>query len=349
MIKKIMLHNIQSHADTTINFDKGVNAIIGLSDSGKTAILRAFNYVINNRPMGDELLSHWAEEMFASIEFDNGTIVTRGRDKKGNYYRLGNEEFRAFKNEIPPDIEKALNMSEINLQTQMESPFLISASPGEVAQVLNKIVHLDDIDTATSVIRKQKLEVDRELKSQKGIVAELQQTLATFGNLEDMEKDVLVLEQLLGMKDRNNQQSRGLETLKAQLGEKKRELEKYANLTHLEKGVAEALRLVAEKNQKDAKVQELQVIKSQIEDKQTKLENYLRFLRMEKGLEAALSLVDNRRLVEKQIDSLSRVSSSIKSKSRELDEISTKVEALSEAYDAAMPAVCPLCNQRIKK
>ena len=48
MIKSLHIQNFQSHKKTTLKFHKGINVVIGQSDSGKSAIIRALNWTINN-------------------------------------------------------------------------------------------------------------------------------------------------------------------------------------------------------------------------------------------------------------------------------------------------------------
>ena len=76
MITKIEIKNFQSHKDTMIDFDKGINSICGESDNGKTAIIRAIRWVIENRPLGtDKLNSFWnkdfKEEMSVKLYTEN--------------------------------------------------------------------------------------------------------------------------------------------------------------------------------------------------------------------------------------------------------------------------------------
>ena len=69
-LKQITLKNFQSHKDSTIQLDRGLNAIIGPSDSGKSAIIRAIKWVLYNEPSGDffiralaiEVLCFWPPE-----------------------------------------------------------------------------------------------------------------------------------------------------------------------------------------------------------------------------------------------------------------------------------------------
>ena len=47
-ILKVEIKDFQSHKNTNIEFSEGFNCIIGRSDSGKSAILRALRLVICN-------------------------------------------------------------------------------------------------------------------------------------------------------------------------------------------------------------------------------------------------------------------------------------------------------------
>lgn len=55
MIKSIELKNIQSHENTRLDFDKGINVIVGSSNNGKSAILRGLYWARYNRPLGCRL------------------------------------------------------------------------------------------------------------------------------------------------------------------------------------------------------------------------------------------------------------------------------------------------------
>ena len=100
MIKSFSLKNFQSHKNSLITLNRGVNVIIGDSDSGKSSIARAFRAVVENRPSGDEFVSNWGGRMELVLETDEAT-VSRIRDKGYNAYLLDNQEFVAFKTDVP--------------------------------------------------------------------------------------------------------------------------------------------------------------------------------------------------------------------------------------------------------
>ncbi len=190
MIKSIVMKNFQSHKDTTVLFCDGINAIVGLSDSGKTSILRAIDWVVNNKPSGEEFISSWSEETSVTITLDNGIVVTRGRSPSDNYYMIDDEEFRAFGVHVPVEIKNVMNMEHINIEKQLDPPFLLGSSPGEVAQILNQIVDLGGIDCAISNIRKEKMKADQEYRTEKTRWEESVEQLKQYDYLAAMEKDV---------------------------------------------------------------------------------------------------------------------------------------------------------------
>lgn len=48
---KLRIQNFQAHKDTTIEFDR-IATIVGPSDIGKSAVLRALKWVAKNEPKG---------------------------------------------------------------------------------------------------------------------------------------------------------------------------------------------------------------------------------------------------------------------------------------------------------
>ena len=84
MIQKLNIQNFQSHKDTKLEFHPGVNVIIGQSDSGKTAIIRALRWLIWNRPGGDDFRSDWGGGTVVKIKIDAREIM-RGKDKENVY------------------------------------------------------------------------------------------------------------------------------------------------------------------------------------------------------------------------------------------------------------------------
>lgn len=125
MIKSIEIKNYQSHKETKLDFSPGVNVIVGATDSGKSAIIKALRWVITNRPTGDSFRSSWGGDTKVSVVTDGLGLdtFTRAKTDKGNLYKLNDLEFKAFGSDVPEEIKMALDMNHINVQTQFESHF----------------------------------------------------------------------------------------------------------------------------------------------------------------------------------------------------------------------------------
>ena len=172
MISTLELKNFQSHKQSLLEFHSGMNVIIGKSDTGKSAIIRALRLVTENKPNGDSYRSHWGGDTEVSISKNNETL-SRIRKNTQNGYVLNGTEHNAIGQDVPEEILKWINFTEVNLQSQMDAPFLLSETSGKVAQYFNKVAGLEQIDASikyiTSVHKKAKSENEMLEKYIKGI------------------------------------------------------------------------------------------------------------------------------------------------------------------------------------
>lgn len=196
MIKSLQIKNIQSHKNSRLEFSPGINALVGTSNNGKSAVLRALLWTITNRPLGTEiLLSNWAydskgkqnDEMSVTVEKDKG-VLTRRKLKTENEYILNGEKMEAVKTDVPEAVRNFFALSETNIQRQQDTPFLLSQSSGKTAEYFNKIVRLDIIDrvltNAESTRRKMKNQVESSEQEEK----KLEKDLEKYDWLEGVEK-----------------------------------------------------------------------------------------------------------------------------------------------------------------
>lgn len=167
MIEKIEIHNFQSHKATVLELDAKVNTLQGNSDCGKSAVLRALQWLIFN-PAGDYFISDWARKGKTQtapcevIVYANGHKIVRRRDKEFNGYYLDDEMFEATRNTVPKKISDILNLGEVNVQRQLDPPFLLSMSAGEVSRYINNLVNLTRIDTWTSAANSRERKLRQE-------------------------------------------------------------------------------------------------------------------------------------------------------------------------------------------
>jgi len=155
MIKKIHIKNYQGHKDTVLDLGPGINSVIGANDSGKTSIFRAIHWILTNRPLGNGFIrKKQSNNALVEIETDS-CIISREKGKSVNEYRISKveEPYTSFGQNPPEDIMDVFNFNEVNIQSQLEIPYLVLASPGQIAQHIRSISGLDIIDKVSNKLK----------------------------------------------------------------------------------------------------------------------------------------------------------------------------------------------------
>ncbi len=201
MIESIKIRNYQSHRLSILNLSGGVNVITGISQSGKTAILRALNWVINNRPSGSRYINQFAKDKSTSVEIVvDGDTIRRKRTGRFNGYELTHREtktaYSGMSTAVPDKIVELLNISDLNIQHQLDVPFLITDSAGKISKTINRVTKLEKADEwVTAITRQLNSATNRKLQTQKSI-DELESNLDLYYGLEKIEEIVENIEDL---------------------------------------------------------------------------------------------------------------------------------------------------------
>lgn len=166
MLEYIDLENFQAHIGLKIVFDPRITTIVGPTDAGKSSIIRALGWVTLGGPVAVPA-NYGTKVARVAIGVDGHTVIRQwGEDK--NLYQLDDTEFKAFRGVVPGELAQLLCMSEVNFQRQLDQPYWLSATPGEVARQLNRIINLDIIDRvlggANTVCRQATAEVEAARK-----------------------------------------------------------------------------------------------------------------------------------------------------------------------------------------
>ena len=146
-LASIQLVDFQAHKRLAIDFAPGITTIIGPTDRGKTAILRALGWVAQNNMAGEEFIREGAKETRVELVVLDGkklrTIVrTKG---KANTYSLDGKEFVSFGQGVPRDVAQLLQLNEINFQGQHDAPFWFAETAGEVSRKLKRLLTLQSL------------------------------------------------------------------------------------------------------------------------------------------------------------------------------------------------------------
>jgi exonuclease SbcC len=184
MIKVLQLINFQSHKKTRLRLSPGINGIIGKSNAGKSAIIRALKLVWSNRPGGFAYHYNHARRPFTEVltKVEDHTIKFR-KTKKAATYKIDKEDPYKTGRDVPDKIEDILNLDEINFSEQLGLPFLITDTPGQVAKTINRITKADDFEKCISLSTKEVNSQNTKAKLLKKDIADIQLKLKRFAPL----------------------------------------------------------------------------------------------------------------------------------------------------------------------
>jgi len=162
-IESLSLHNFQCHEHLDIAFDPQLTTIIGPSDVGKTAILRALKWVVINRPLGENFRRIGASHCTVVLKVD-GHVIERHKGRQ-NIYKLNGQTLSAFGSGVPDSIANLLKMESYHFQGQHDAPYWFDLTPTALTAELNRLVELDVIDHAIDCLssRWRRLKTEYEM------------------------------------------------------------------------------------------------------------------------------------------------------------------------------------------
>jgi DNA repair exonuclease SbcCD ATPase subunit len=344
-IKQIDIKGFQSHSNSVLKLDDNVNVVVGSSDSGKSAVLRALNLIINNQPSGNSFISNWSKSVEVKLETKDFTVI-RYKDKKDNYYKLDDEKYEAMgKGKVPEEISKLLNFTELNIQTQMEAPFLLSSSPGEVARYLNKIVHLDKIDTCLSNLESKKRGFKRELEYKTKEQEKLESDLEYYNRLDSFEKDIKRLEKLeANFRDKKKQYT-DLYLLMSNIVEIEKSKIKHNNIIKLEKEIDSLLAIYKDIKEKKKQHDNLCLLTdSMIEINQEQVK-HKKIVKLEKEVDSLIDKNNTVKELKNNKHELANVVQRIISHKEAIETQKEILKELEEEFHEIFPETCPLCGR----
>jgi len=350
----LIIQNFQSHRDTRLTFAPGVNALIGPTDSGKSSILRAINWVVNNRPSGEAFRSSWGGDTLVNFTVAEGQQVIRRRTEKENKYQLdlnkekrGIADFNAIGQTVPDEIQKWLNMTDINIQYQLDAPFLLSNSPGEVARYLSKIVNLDKIYSSQANIARVIKQEKADLKQGQFYLAECLEEIETFDWLAEAEGQLTVLENLSGQISQIKKDVVQLESLKSNIDRIFAKQNILKKLFLAEAKLSDLTTLQSEISKIRASSEELRYLYTKVKNIDSRLYSVRSQADLEHKIDPYLKINIEIKTLTKKRDSLAEIIKIINQLQTNQQKIQGTIKANQKRLDQTMPDICPLCGQEI--
>jgi len=208
IFKKIHIKNFQSHKNSVVEFTLGLNVLIGPTNAGKSAVLRALQKLIRDYPAGKDFINEDADSASIELTFERDNKeykITRSITATKNLYYLSVEnqeqEFGGFGREIPQEIQNALEMFLIELENtdeidlhfldQHDPLFMISkGSAGVRSKILGRVGGLHILDKGIVQVNKDTRQENSNLKIKVEEKEKIQNELNDFPNITIMEQIV---------------------------------------------------------------------------------------------------------------------------------------------------------------
>jgi DNA repair protein SbcC/Rad50 len=351
MIKKLELRNFESHKNSTLEFTEGLNAIIGSGDNGKSSIIRAFLWVLYNKPDGDNYVSHWNRTKTGNIKGETSvTIITengwvkRAKNKSDNYYSINGEEYRAFGKSVPEQVTEFLNLSDTNIQTQFDNHYLLSESASEVAKQLNQIVNLEKIDNSIKNGNTYIRGVKSKIKHLNDETTNLEAELETFEGLDVIDGDLENLEKLELEKAALEQQINSMKHLIMQISNAESSLADLPNVT----SISETLNTLITKATSAVELHKtIMTLTSTCEHITNVRKKTIGLKRVYDKVDKELASIPDVSDIISAIDSIVNLINKISTNNSTLQSVGAKIKELEVEYKETLGDSCPLCGGAI--
>lgn len=200
---KIEITNFQKWKHLSIDFTDGVNCIIAPTDSGKSAIIRAILWVVFNKNYKNirhkDQNNNVSDETSVKLTIENNSeiyVVERYISDKVSCYKLNGEEFKALNKKVPEKIQQLFSLSDINVQTQFEPPFLITSTSGDVSKLINEMIGLEEMDEMSQKVNtdvKECINEEKELEANKIAIEKQMDSFDVLSDFESIYKNASII------------------------------------------------------------------------------------------------------------------------------------------------------------
>ena len=203
MIESLRLQNFEPYKDVTISFTKGLNVIHGDNRAGKSSIIRAIDWILNNQPLGTWMVRKRKGGATVTTVY-NGMTVQRKRnpDSGENLYIVDDKlSLTHFGNEVPPEVNKIFNNTDIkiNIGHENEPLFFIKDTSGKRVQYIGMVSNYERIKRAEQSILADIRAISSDIAMTKANIEKLEQekseikivSKSVFAKLHDQYQDLL--------------------------------------------------------------------------------------------------------------------------------------------------------------
>ena len=195
---ELSLTNFQSIGNADLTFEKGINLLLGQSNSGKTAILRAIKVLLTNNSHSARYIKHGEKETEVNMKY-LGNDVTWNRTDKDINYTVNGEFYRKAGNS---DLFKILEDNGfvldgkgelMNIEGELQLPFPMDRTSSELFKLFENIFCVSDSSLVLKTYKETEATKKVELKSEEENIVSIERKIKAIDKLKE-EVDVEKLE-----------------------------------------------------------------------------------------------------------------------------------------------------------
>jgi DNA repair protein SbcC/Rad50 len=352
LIDRIAIEGFQAHKKTVIEFHPGMNVVTGASDAGKSSVIRALLWVVQNRPTGDTV-RNWNLDKDATVKVTVemcGKLISKIRKGSKAWYNLNDKKYEAMGSDVPQEIEETFNLTDINIQSQHTPYFLINDSAGKVAERLNELVHLDIIDKLYRNINGKITESKRKVSESEELINELDSSIKTFQHLDKIADIISEIDGSISTMGDEESTIRKLQGLITTIANAEIDITQFSNTVGLSVRVSELEAAIKDYVAKETENQALANLITEVRTQEKKIETEKDWLTVEERSKELIEQIATWQKANADVvylqeltDSLNYAIEMVENQAAALEDRKIDLKSLLKKTK-----ICPLCYQKIR-
>lgn len=341
MIESISLRNVQAHKDTYIELDPGVNVFIGLSDAGKSTIMRAIDWWGCD---GNSISPKNEQNKNVTIMVD-GRKISKSRSGRAYKYQIDDGSYFSGKS-IPEEILNICEFSSINFQNQFDPPFMVMDKGTDRSKSINELVDLKGMDVCKSGANTEALNIQREISFLNKQIEEMEIKIKKMNSILGMSNFVRALEKKGATITNNIKVIENIKKICSEIAKIRSDFLEYQAIKGISSDVDDLLISVKKMQSTDRIITSITLCINELKDVRNRqasintdsieksvnelLQLCMEYVNTEKEMEQINLLIKELNLIQANKTSNARMLNSLK-------------------VQFVLPKICPLCNQFICK
>lgn len=366
---KLSLENFQSISSGELIFHKGINIIIGQSNSGKSATFRALKACLINPSGSQRFIKKGTKSSTVTLEYEGNQITWRRTPKESSYIINGElcsktGSSNAFK--ITENTGFVLSDDNIimNIEEELQLPFPFGISKSELFKLYENVFCVSDSSVILKSAKEQEDKVKTDISSLEFELSKNENKLKELKEFKeefDLPKLKRMRDILKTKQDRIDFLSEGLPVIKKAIKAEtlgtndlektsfKEVLSEYKSLICLKKEV-EKIKMLHKVSKELPNSTEFNNLQDSYE-KALKFKKEINILKEIEVLEVPvvtfINKLENYQELKEYRDSLKKLSTDIKLKKEKEKNIKDKIKSIEERLKGF--DVCPLCHRPFKE